>query len=62
MHTGIKADAIVNIANVLIGNIDVAYNTIAVNATKIPPRAISLAFIKFPLLAAAYKIPTKTFA
>ena len=61
MHTGIKADAIVNIANVLIGNIDVAYNTIVVNATKIPPRAISLAFIKLPLLTATYKISTKTF-
>ena len=55
------ADAIVNIANVLIGNIDVAYNTIIVNATKIPPIAISLDFIKSPLLAASYKVTTTTF-
>ena len=49
IHTGIKAEAIVNIASVLIGSIEVAYKTIVVNATKIPPSAISLAFIKLPL-------------
>ena len=51
IQIGIIAEAIVNIANVLIGKKAAKYKTIVVNATKIPPRAIFFAFIKPPLSA-----------
>ena len=47
---GIIDEATVSIANVLIGSIEVEYNTIVVKAINIPPNDISLGFIKVPLI------------